>query len=208
MKNSDKPTCGDHGGHTKSGDPCAYVEGWGTDFDSGKCKKHRGTSPDGESHAGNQHAMESGLHSDPVDLFNYLAENEPDALEYIFFKLREYAKDSVKPVFEVDVQDAETFDEAQSNLTGHGGELLRMCVQDYARWRATKRQLTEGMITEQTRSGEHGTYTVQDSNPINLDLDRAERTKLKQLKEHGLSSSPEQKQADATETLIEVLKED
>ncbi|ADJ14490.1 hypothetical protein [Halalkalicoccus jeotgali] len=49
--------CGDHGGTNSRGDPCGRAAGWGTDFDSGKCRKHRGTSPDGSSHEGNQNAV-------------------------------------------------------------------------------------------------------------------------------------------------------
>lgn len=57
-------TCGDHGGTNRNGEPCGATAGRGTDFDTGKCKHHRGTSPDGESHAGNQHAKTHGAFSD------------------------------------------------------------------------------------------------------------------------------------------------
>lgn len=43
--------CGDHGDHD-----CGLAAGWGTDFESGKCRFHRGTSPDGDSHEGNDFA--------------------------------------------------------------------------------------------------------------------------------------------------------
>jgi hypothetical protein len=49
--------CGDHGGRNSAGDPCGRPAGWGTEFDDGKCKHHRGTSADGESHAGNGNAV-------------------------------------------------------------------------------------------------------------------------------------------------------
>jgi len=45
--------CGDHGGN--NGD-CGLPAGWGTDFESGKCRHCRGTSPDGSSHEGNNNA--------------------------------------------------------------------------------------------------------------------------------------------------------
>jgi len=53
-------TCGDNGGTNRHGEPCENVAGWGTDFDTGKCRFHRGTSPDGKSHAGNDHATDHG----------------------------------------------------------------------------------------------------------------------------------------------------
>lgn len=49
--------CGDHGGN---GGDCGLPAGWGTDFDSGKCRHHRGTSPDGSSHEGNDNATTHG----------------------------------------------------------------------------------------------------------------------------------------------------
>jgi hypothetical protein len=57
-------TCGDHGGTNRDGDPCGQPAGAGTDFDSGKCKHHRGTSPDGSSHEGNNHAATHGAWSE------------------------------------------------------------------------------------------------------------------------------------------------
>jgi len=167
-----------------------YCEGW--QMDNGSCQAHGGQNYNGSPPEGNQNAMETGIHSDPVDLFNWLVENEPDALEYIFFKLDEYAKQATQEVFEADVRGAETFEEAKTRLTGHGDDLLRMCVQDYARWRGTARQVKEGLITQQTRSGEHGPYKVKDSNPVNLDLDRLERTGLKQKNKYDLLPSPDQ----------------
>lgn len=52
--------CGDHGDHD-----CGLPAGWGTDFESGKCRHCRGTSPDGESHKGaNNPAYEHGAFSE------------------------------------------------------------------------------------------------------------------------------------------------
>lgn len=48
--------CGDHGGTNRNGDPCGRAAGWGTEFDSGKCRIHRGTNADGSSHEGNDNA--------------------------------------------------------------------------------------------------------------------------------------------------------
>jgi len=60
--------CGlDHGGHNSSGEPCGRPAGWGTDFDSGKCRHHRGTSPDGSSHEQNQNATTHSLHARKVN---------------------------------------------------------------------------------------------------------------------------------------------
>lgn len=170
------------------------------------CRNHVGLE-EGGAEEGNQQAMKTGIHSDPVNLFDFLAENDPEALEYILHKLREYAKQASQPVYEADLTDVNSFEDAKQSLTGHGDDLLRMCVQDYARWKGTKRQLQEGLITTQTRSGEHGTYEVNDSNPVNLDLDRLERTGLKQKNKYDLLPSPESQQAQATREVAERWRE-
>lgn len=55
--------CGDHGGTNSAGEPCGQAAGWGTEFDSGKCRQHRGTSPDGSSHEANDNAATHELYS-------------------------------------------------------------------------------------------------------------------------------------------------
>ena len=211
MKNSDKPTCGDAGGTSKNtGEPCEKPAGWGTDFDTGKCKFHRGTSPDGESHKGNQNAMKTGVNSDPVNLFNWLSENEPDGLAYILNKLWDYSKQSPQPVFEVDVskQGIDSFEDAEMALTSYGDDVLLMCIRDYVRWRGAKQQIQENLTTEQWRSGDGGKFKVTDANPVNLELDRVDRTAMKYKDKLGLLPSPEKQQAEAMEkTLAEVLHE-
>ena len=57
-KGHPKSTCGDYGGTNRRGEPCGRSAGWGIpSADSGKCRRHRGTSPDGSSHEGNQNAV-------------------------------------------------------------------------------------------------------------------------------------------------------
>jgi hypothetical protein len=53
--------CGDYGGNNGE---CGLAAGWGTDFADGKCKHHRGTSPDGESHAANDFGASHELYAD------------------------------------------------------------------------------------------------------------------------------------------------
>ena len=61
---SDQKNCGDYGGTNRHGDPCGRSAGWGTDFEDGKCRQHRGTSPDGSSHEGNDWAATHGAYSE------------------------------------------------------------------------------------------------------------------------------------------------
>ena len=76
--------CGDHGYHNSSGDPCGRPAGWGTDFDSGACRHHRGTSADGSSHEKNQNAQRHGLHSTPEYLLEDLDDTHLDTYHATF----------------------------------------------------------------------------------------------------------------------------
>lgn len=191
MKNSDKPTCGDHGGTRTNGEPCARVAGWGTPEDSGKCKQHKGTSPDGSSHEGNQNATKHGLHSDPVDLLDDLYENNEEAYAWIQDKFESYL--TVAP-----------FDRE----TAYADQLMQVCVREYSIWKASGLQIDNGVVTEQTQEGEHGLYEVEQESPVNLPLDRMERTVVQRLEKLGVMPSPEQQRANAEMTLAEALADD
>lgn len=73
-------TCGDHGGTNRSGEPCGQPAGYGTDFETGKCKHHRGTSPDGSSHEGNDWAATHGAYSESF-VRDFLREDEIERVE-------------------------------------------------------------------------------------------------------------------------------
>lgn len=79
-------TCGDHGGTNRSGEPCGQPAGYGTDFDDGKCKHHRGTNADGSSHAGNDYGKKHGAFSDHFR--SDLTDAEEDALEALVAHLK------------------------------------------------------------------------------------------------------------------------
>jgi hypothetical protein len=85
-------TCGDFGGHRNDGSECGRPSGWGTDFDSGKCRECRGTKPDGstgEGHGqgdqeGNTNAVKHSLHANRDNLYEYFPDeyqNEVDKIE-------------------------------------------------------------------------------------------------------------------------------
>jgi len=113
---------------------------------------------------------------------------DPEAAAYILGKLHDYAERASEPVFAIDVtpESVDEFDDVTAHLTAYGDDILTTCVRDYARKRAERIQLTEGLLTEQTRSGESGPYTVEDSNPINIDLDRFDRNQLQRKDKRGI----------------------
>jgi len=78
--------CSDYGGTNNRDEPCRNEAGWGTDFTEGKCRFHRGTSPDGKSHEGNDNAKTHGAFSEHFR--SDLTDDETGALEAIISHLR------------------------------------------------------------------------------------------------------------------------
>lgn len=177
----------------------------------GKCDKHGGSTPtkdenpnvgapEGNNHAkgnsggppeGNLNALSSGLHADPVNLFNWLLEEDRDACVWILNKLYSYSQDAPRAIYEATVtpESVDSFEDAQTNLTAYGDDVLLMCIRDYARWKATKQQLQDGIIKSQLKATDDGTVSVEDSNPVNLDLDRMDKTTIRQKDKLGLLPS-------------------
>lgn len=177
---------------------------------SDRCRHHGGKSTGPKTEEGKDQSkmngLKSGIHSDPVNLFDWLADNDEAALAYILAKLHDYSERAPEPVFVADVTDADSFEDVETSLTAYGDDVLFMCIRDYARKRAQKRQLEEGLITEQTRQGDAGTYTVEDSNPVNLDLDRMDKTTMRQKDKLGLLPSPDKQASEAASELGEVAR--
>lgn len=72
--------CGDHGGTNSQGEPCGRAAGWGTPNDSGRCRRHLGTSPDGSSHDGNDWASKHGAYSEKF-VTDFLTDQEQSMLD-------------------------------------------------------------------------------------------------------------------------------
>jgi hypothetical protein len=72
--------CGDHGGTNSDGEPCGRAAGWGTPNDSGRCRRHLGTSPDGSSHENNDWAAKHGAYSESF-VSDFLTEEEIERVE-------------------------------------------------------------------------------------------------------------------------------
>lgn len=73
--------CGDHGG---SNGECGLPAGWGTDFDSGRCRHHRGTSPDGSSHENNDNAATHELYSQSNTYYQRRDDGAQQLIDAIF----------------------------------------------------------------------------------------------------------------------------
>lgn len=163
-------------------------------------------NPDVGAPEGNQNHIDTGLGSDPANLFEWLKEKEPDAAAWVVAKLMSYAEQVNFEVFEIDVRDTDPhdFDEIEAGLTAKGDDLLYTTVKDYAKWQGTKRQLEEGFTRMREQETEFGIIEVEDANPVNLELDRVDRTTLKQRKTLDVYDGPESRKADALEGGLEL----
>lgn len=187
---------------------------WATkQSDRTRCRNCGGESTGPKTKEGKKtsrmNALDTGVHSDPVNLFDWCAENEPEGLAYILNKLWDYSQRAPHAVFHADFQkdDVDSFEDVEVDLTAYGDDVVMMCIRDYARWRATKEQLKEGITTEQTRESEQGLYTVTEGNPVNLELDRMDKTTMRQKDKLGLLPSPESKSADADQELTALVRQ-
>jgi len=81
--------CGDHGGTNRRGKPCGRPAGWGTEFESGKCRQHRGTSPDGSSHENNDNAARHEMYAERNAYYQRQPGEEQDLIDAIYEDYRE-----------------------------------------------------------------------------------------------------------------------
>lgn len=193
-------TCGEFGGRRNDGRECGRPSGWGTEFDSGKCRECRGTNPDGsvpDDHGApekNQNALRHGLNSDPVNLLEHLRKEDEKAYAWIQDKFESYL--SVAPF---------------GRDSAHADQLLQICVREYAIWKASNIQINDGVLTEEKKVAGEAVLTVDVENPASKSLDRMERTVIKRLEKLGVMPSPEQQEAsegDLRELWASDLRED
>lgn len=159
---------------------------------------------------GNQNALSTGLHSDPVNLFEWLLEEDRDAAVWILNKLHDYARDAPRAVYRTEVrpESVDSYQDIQTNLTAYGDDVLLLCVRDYARWRGTKQQLKDGLLKTTEKATDAGAVTVEDSNPVNLDLDRMDKTTTRQKDKLGLLPDGKHEEDDETVTIAKVMQEE
>lgn len=175
--------CGDHGGD--EGD-CGLAAGWGTDFDSGKCRFHRGTSPDGSSHENNGNAETHGLTSDPQKYYQRQDDADQERID-------DWAESWAR--------------RADYELPGYDTILHETAVTLHQIHAADEYIAEEGVIVDQViASTESGQPIVsEDENPAFLLKSRAMKDVIRTLKEFGCLDDPDSQQAAATKTLAEVV---
>jgi hypothetical protein len=125
---------------------------------------------------GNVNPATHGLKSDPTNLLENLRETDPEAVEWIEDRYEGYL--DAAP-FGRDHPDADVVQD--------------LVTQQYAVRRALHRQVSEGMVIEDTEAVSGGEkFELRGENPVNLPLDRALRTINRQLKALGVRTDEPQ----------------
>lgn len=157
---------------------------------SDRCRMHGGQSPGGTGPPGNQNARRHGLHADPANVLDDLAENDPAAYEWVMQKYDSYL-------------DAAPFDDGSAKAD----QLKQIAVQEYIIWRSTGLQLQDGVVVEtnEPKGDRHG--DTLKGHPVNQPLDRMQRTVTSRLKELGVLDDPASQKANATQSRVEALRE-
>lgn len=199
--------CGDHGGTNSSGNPCGRPAGWGVDADSGKCRQHRGTSPDGSSHEGNDFAKGNDGGAP--------AEHNQNAAKHYGYSMAEHLKEHlddweearVKELLSDYVEKVAPFDWDDPRVD----RLEMVCVKIIQEWRVELKMLEEGM-SEQIVVGtdEDGNPTATNNTDHHLrrpsnQLSNEIRMTLKDLSCLG---SPEENLASAQQDIATMWDED
>jgi len=187
-KGNNYETCADYGGKRQDGVPCGRAAGWGTDFEDGKCRNCRGTSPDGSSHENNGNAEKHGLESDRGKWFD---------------RHRDDAEPLVRALVESYVSDAPFGWDSLAKVD----QLCEVAI-DQARLRHSNEWLND-FLSEQTVSvTENGReITRLEENPAHMPRDRIKRTNAKILKDLGVMDDPDSAQASATDDLAAAIEE-
>jgi hypothetical protein len=181
--------CGDHGGNEGS---CGLPAGWGTDFDSGKCKFHRGTSPDGSSHENNGNAETHGLTADA---------------EKWFERHRDDVGDEVRLLVE------SWMTRAPFGWADHGNVwLLTECAIDEVRMREADDYVDEeGLVVDHYDGHDQVSgrpIREYKENPALLPKSRMKKDTVRTLKDLGVLDDPESQKATELGQLADVWRDD
>lgn len=153
-----------------------------------RCRMHGGAGSGAPE--GNQNSARHGLYSDPANVLDNLAENDPEAYEWVCKKYDSYLDDA-------------PFEDG----TAKADELKQIAAQEFVIWRSLGIQITDGVVVEtnEPKGNKYGD-TLKD-HPVNLPLDRMQRTVTTRLKELGVLDDPETQQADAEGSKVAALRE-
>jgi len=153
---------------------------------TGRCYMHGGGDGTGAPE-GNTNAMTHGLYAQTTNYYKSLDEDEKAFIESLVDSWIENAP----------------FDREN---TAKVNRIYKIAIDEHKMWRANDYYASEDFVDVTDIPAENGdSYEVKEENPINQTYDRLSRTSIKELKELGCLDSPDDRQADATESLAKKL---
>lgn len=199
-------TCGDHGGKCVDGSPCGRAAGWGTPFETGRCRACQGTNPDGtvaDGHGrGNQqnndNAVTHGLHQSAETFFSNAEEHHLDN----YYALHE----SLCQRFEI-VHGSEPMYHDNKELAEVAFEMAKLdMAKEYEKEHAVN---PDKPITERQTRDVGGTpmdvETISKVESLKTEIRRENRLALK---DKGIYQSPEKELGKGIQDLASVFAED
>lgn len=181
---SDEPLPDRCGAETRDG---GYCENYPV-AESDRCRMHGGQSPGGPP--GNQKATRHGLYADPANVLDDLADSDPEAYEWVCKKYDSYLETA-------------PFEDG----SGKADQLRQIATQEYIIWQATGFQLQNGVVVKTNEPDGDAFGDRITENPVNLALDRMQRTVTQRLRELGVLDDPESQRASAEEGKTAALRD-
>jgi len=195
--------CGDHGG---DGGDCGLAAGWGTDFDSGKCKHHRGTSPDGSSHEGNDFAVgnDGGDGAPENNGHNEQHGLRSDGQKW-FARHREEAAEDVRRMVAAWMEDAPFGWEN----TGNVRLLVDAAINECQIRRGDEFIEEEGAVITEFKGVAEDGREIQErkENPALMAKSRLQRDTVRILEKLGILDDPETQKASSTADLASAIED-
>ncbi|WP_390193338.1 hypothetical protein [Halalkalicoccus salilacus] len=130
------------------------------------------------------------MYADPANVLDDLAENDSQAYEWVMKKYDSYLDDA-----------------PFSDGSAKADQLKQICVQEYVVWTALNLQVRSGVVIETNEPDGDALGDRTKENPVDLPLDRMQRTVSQRLKELGVlddeaGGGVQQSKADAIRELM------
>lgn len=152
---------------------------------SNRCRMHGAEAgpPDG-----NQNASRHGLYSDPANLLDDLATNDPEGYEWVLQKYDSYL-------------DSAPFGDGSAKAD----QLKQVCAQEFVIWRSIAMQIHDGVVVETNEPDGTAYGDCLKEHPVNLPLDRMQRTVSNRLADLGVLD--DEAEAERHESKADAIRE-
>lgn len=152
---------------------------------SDRCRMH---GAEAGPPTGNQNASRHGLYSDPANLLDDLAANDPEGYDWVLKKYDSYL-------------DSAPFADGSAKAD----QLKQVCAQEFVIWRAVAMQIHDGVVIETNEPDGTAYGDTLKEHPVNLPLDRMQRTVSNRLADLGVLD--DEADAEAADSKADAIRE-